>query len=116
MTDFIKDLLLEIKDTVPELHPHAGAELPAEAFLGTIWMVSAGTVIEFYSYIDPAYCHDPMYVTEEVNIITVTFHKLSRGDKIHIRHHEDFNMYDRDIYHALIEKLQHSGFKIMLSN
>ena len=131
MSDFISKLHADIElqklatlKRVAKLHqwkPAAGFqtsdELPIEASMGTIWMRSpAGSVIEFYSYIDPAYLHDPMYEIEETQLIQVSFHMLARSDRAFLKRWDDFTLYDLDMYHRLIASLQRAGFVILLES
>jgi hypothetical protein len=124
---FIKDLLQDISqqkqataDRISRLQPwkqnvHSVTELPIEATLGTMWMQSdSGSVIEFYTWIDPVYCHGPMYETEEVHMTQVTFHTLAKYDRAFLKRWEDFTLYDLEMYHRLIATLQRAGFRIML--
>jgi hypothetical protein len=90
-------------------------DLPLEATLGTMWMRSdTGSTLEFYSWIDPAYCHGPMYEVEEVHMTQVTFHKLAKYDRAFLKRCDDFTIYDIESFHRLIAALQRAGFQIML--
>lgn len=103
-----------------DLVPHAGVELPTQAFLGTVFLRSPlGTLVEFYSYIHPDFKTDDLVYLDrgwDQKIIRATFHVLARADKIHFRKWDDFTIYDTDTFHRLLNRLSQNGFRIYLKN
>jgi hypothetical protein len=80
-----------------------------------MWMRSAaGTVIEFYNYIDPAYVYEPMYEVENLHLTQGYFHSLARSDRTFFKKWEDFTLYDTNSFHRFVEGLLKAGFQIML--
>lgn len=90
-------------------------EFPLQAWMGTVWARSeSGSVIEFYNYIDPAYVHGPMYMTEDVHITHGYFHSLARSDRAFFSRWKDFSLYDTESFHTLLHSLVKAGFTILI--
>lgn len=122
-TEFIKKLLddIEIKKLEIAAIPYTVSldDIPIQSILGTVRMCSSsGSIVDFYSWIDPEYCHGPLYNREEVHMTNVIFHKLSRQDKAFFRKWDDFTLYDISQFHKLICELRRAGFvlKVISTN
>lgn len=120
MTDIIADIerhRVAHTARIERLVEWSDEEWPTESSLGTMWMKSpSGSVIEFYSYIDPGYCHGPMYVTEQLNLVQATIHSLAHYDRAFLKRWDDFTMHSLEIYHAVITTLLRAGFRIYLAD
>lgn len=81
--------------------------------IGTVWLHSpSGSIIECYSWIDPAYCHGPLYMLEEMHMTRITFHMLHSMDRQYFMRWDDFVIYDPEQFLDLVCLLLNRGFQL----
>lgn len=120
MKNFIDDLLRDIaahKSAAPALTRWPGTDLPCEALLGTFWMRSEkGTLLEFYNWIDPDYCYEPLYEREELHLTSITFHTLARYDTAYLKQRDDFMLYGMRNLERIVASLRQAGFTLLVTS